>query len=64
MKIGKFKSKVIRVSNSYLRVKPTTLAKWMKVSLATIYRHIGQVNCYPLVYASCPQDTSVIANYR
>ena len=42
MKIGKFKSKVIRVSNSYLRVKPTTLAKWMKVSLATIYRQIGK----------------------
>ncbi len=42
MKITKFKSKVIRGANNYLRVKPTTLAKWMKVSLATIYRHIGK----------------------
>ena len=42
MKITNFKSKVIRGANSYLRVKPTTLARWMKVSLATIYRHIGK----------------------
>ena len=42
MKIGKLKSKVIRGANGYLRVKPTTLARWMKVSLATIYRHIGK----------------------
>ena len=42
MKIGKFKSKVIKSANSYFRVKPTTLARWMKVSLATIYRHIGK----------------------
>ena len=42
MKISKFKSKVIRVSNRYLRIKPTTLAEWMNVSLATIYRHIGK----------------------
>ena len=42
MKITKFKSKVIRSANSYFRVKPTTLARWMKVSLATIYRHIGK----------------------
>jgi hypothetical protein len=42
MKIGKLKSKVIRGANGYLRVKPTTLARWMKVSLATIYRHMGK----------------------
>ena len=42
MKIGSLKSKVIRGANGYLRVKPTTLARWMKVSLATIYRHIGK----------------------
>ena len=42
MKIGSFKSKVIRGANGYLRVKPSTLARWMKVSLATIYRHIGK----------------------
>jgi len=42
MKITKFKSKVIRSANSYFRVKPITLARWMKVSLATIYRHIGK----------------------
>tara|TARA_R110000824_G_scaffold6551_2_gene30222 strand:+ start:3087 stop:3215 length:129 start_codon:yes stop_codon:yes gene_type:complete len=42
MKIGSFKSKVIRSANRYFRVKPTTLAEWMKVSLATIYRHIGK----------------------
>ena len=42
MKIGSFKSKFIRGANSYLRVKPTTLARWMKVSLATVYRQIGK----------------------
>ena len=42
MKIGRLKSKVIKSANSYFRVKPTTLARWMKVSLATIYRHIGK----------------------
>lgn len=42
MKIGRLKSKVIRGANSYFRVKPTTLSRWMKVSLATIYRHIGK----------------------
>ena len=42
MKIGKVKSKIIRGANGYLRVKPTTLARWMKVSLATIYRHMGK----------------------
>ena len=42
MKIGKLKSKVIRGANGYFRVRPTTLARWMKVSLATIYRHIGK----------------------
>ena len=41
MKIGKVKSKIIRGANGYLRVKPTTLARWMKVSLATIYRHMS-----------------------
>ena len=41
MKIGKVKSKIIRGANGFLRVKPTTLARWMKVSLATIYRHMG-----------------------
>ncbi len=42
MKIGRMKSKVIRGANKYLRIRPTTLAEWMKVSLATIYRHIGK----------------------
>jgi len=42
MKIGKFKSKIIRSANKYFRIRPTTLAGWMKVSLATIYRHIGK----------------------
>ena len=42
MKIGKVKSKIIRGANSNFRVKPTTLAGWMDVSLATIYRHIGK----------------------
>ena len=42
MKIGSFKSKLIRGANNYLRVKPTTLARWRKVSLATVYRHIGK----------------------
>ena len=41
MKIGKVKSKIIRGANKYFRVKPTTLAEWMDVSLATIYRHMG-----------------------
>ena len=41
MKIGKVKSKIIRGANKYFRVKPTTLAEWMDVSLATIYRHIA-----------------------
>ena len=42
MKIGKVKSKIIRGANRYFRVKPTKLAEWMNVSLATIYRHIGK----------------------
>jgi hypothetical protein len=42
MKIGKFKSKVIRGANRYFRVKPRTLAGWMNVSLATIYRHMNK----------------------
>ena len=42
MKIGKVKSKIIRGANRYLRVKPTTLAGWMNVSLATIYRHMSK----------------------
>ena len=41
MKITKFKSKIIRGANKYFRIKPTTLAEWMDVSLATIYRHIA-----------------------
>ena len=42
MKIGKIKSKFIRVSNRYFRVRPTSLAKMLNVSLATVYRHIGK----------------------
>jgi len=42
MKVGKFKSKFIRVSNRYFRVRPTALARMLKVSLATVYRHIGK----------------------
>ena len=42
MIIGKFKSKFIRVSNRYFKIKPTALARMLNVSLATVYRHIGK----------------------